>query len=117
MTRKKWIKKCLDTWKLIIKKPQRCEYCKARNKQFHPHHIRYSWRLATRFDLENGICLCAYCHRMVHQDSIFDYEFMDWLIKLRGKEWYDDLCQRSEVTVKWHERELEDIYNKLKKQL
>ncbi len=52
--------------------------CKAK-KRLQAHHIR-KWASAStlRFDIENGITLCYYCHKLVtgkeiHYESLFQH--------------------------------------------
>ena len=116
MTRKKWIKKLDKLWGEIIHKGVRCELC-GKKGRFNAHHLKRRSCLSTRFYLPNGVLLCIGCHFKVHSSSVDSYALIEKLIKVRGKKWWKELESRSNQLVKWHERELEDIFNKLKKQL
>lgn len=49
-----------------------CQICGYRGKKLNAHH-KESWKdhEGKRFDLENGIILCATCHREVHRGNLF----------------------------------------------
>lgn len=120
MSRKQWIKKIDTLWSLIIRSQKKCELCGKEGddiKGFDPHHIQRRGRLATRFFLGNGACLCKGCHHFgVHMDTLKAHQLIEILKKRRGNKWYKDLVQQSEQTVKWGEKKLEEIYNKLKEE-
>ncbi len=80
---KKTIKKRLDKkWSLIIRSKGYCEVCKTNVKQLHPHHITGRRNLDTRWDIRNGVCLCASHHTLgtksAHQSPLW---FHEWLLK------------------------------------
>ena len=43
-----------------------CELCGDTVSQMHSHHIEAKGSIALRVSLDNGVCLCAYCHMCIH---------------------------------------------------
>ena len=85
---KKWSKKVKEIAK------GKCEYCSSTH-YLNSHHIFSRKFLNTRFDINNGVCLCAAHHLpFAHHKSL---EFSIWVISTRGDEWYDDLVIKSRV--------------------
>jgi len=60
------------------------------------HHIVSRNIYAVRWDLDNGVCVSKSNHyfgkKSAHQNPIF---FLDKLIKLRGKRWFNCLLKKS----------------------
>jgi len=89
---KKSSKKIADgLWSEIIRWHGRCEWCKESGKRYEAAHI-YSRRfLKTRWDLDNGLCLCNACHRKAHDKPLDFAKFVEGYIggdiveTLRGK--------------------------------
>lgn len=87
-TKKKIIKKStvknrLDKkWSLKIRGKGLCEVCGKTDfeGQLHPHHVIGRQDLRTRWDLRNGVCLCAGHHTMfkesAHGNPLW---FMAWM--------------------------------------
>lgn len=75
-----------------------CQYCwKVEN--LNSHHLFTRSRRATRWDIDNWMCLCAWCHTLssnfsAHQTPL---EFFEWLEWIRGRDWIDELSRRSRV--------------------
>ena len=80
-----------------IKAKERCEYCGATGKYLQSHHWFGRRHFVTRFDVSNGSCLCAGCHFKAEQNSLV---MAQWIIKKRGKKWYDELQGLSEKLAK-----------------
>jgi hypothetical protein len=85
--KKTTIKKRLDKlWSLLIRKVGKCEICGG-IQYLNAHHIIGRKALNTRWDINNGCCLCAGCHtlknRSAHQDPLF---FIDWLKRTRPED-------------------------------
>lgn len=92
--RKKWEKRCRELWAKIIRNSNRCLA-----KGFGPcsgplqaaHIYSKKTHRATRFDLQNGVCLCLRHHFLWHADDAWLDEFKaemfdpDWLQELRRK--------------------------------
>ena len=71
-----------------------CAYC-GRTKetnQIHPHHIYGRRNKSTRWDINNGIALCASHHRRNTKSAHMDPGwFMHWLREWKGDKFVDDL--------------------------
>lgn len=85
---------CDNKWSLLVKIRAwfRCERC-WKDKYLNSHHIFTRNNYSTRFDLDNWICLCSWCHTM---SSIFSahktpLEFAERVIQKRWQERYDNL--------------------------
>lgn len=76
-----------------------CCYCGKTTKMAQVHHIFSRVHMSTRYDVDNGVTLCYYCHMMVahHDGGTFNHwvEY-DWL----GHAAYEALYQRMRETVK-----------------
>ena len=77
-------------WSLIIRRPGKCEICGSLGP-LNAHHIFGSRYISTRWDLDNGICLCVGCHHKAHERSLV---FAEWIKNKRGYPWYIDLRKR-----------------------
>lgn len=50
----------------VIRRDKVCQVCSS-NKDRHAHHLNHAtFFVAQRFNVENGICLCAKCHSIFH---------------------------------------------------
>ena len=92
--RKSDLKICDDLRSKLIKIRAgfKCEYCGA-TKYLNAHHIFTRNNYSTRYDLDNGICLCSKHHTL---DSNFSahktpMEFSEWIIGERWEDRYQDL--------------------------
>lgn len=85
---------CDELWSKLVKVKARgkCEHC-WKTKRLNSHHIFTRNNYATRFDLDNGICLCSWCHTMSKKFSAHKtpLEFAEWIISVRWQERYDRL--------------------------
>jgi hypothetical protein len=79
----------------------KCELC-GREGRLEAHHIFTRSRLTTRWDLDNGILLCSYCHKFSPVCSAHKapYEFIKWLGEHKGKDWLSKLAQKSNQIFK-----------------
>lgn len=82
-----YLNKKLDSlWGKAVKMQGYCSYCGKRPPEvvLHPHHIYSRRHFSTRWDIENGCCLCSGCHLFfAHKDV---QEFADWLRNRKGAE-------------------------------
>ena len=52
----------------VIRRDKVCQLCLTRDGR-HAHHLNHSsYFIDQRFDVENGICICALCHSHFHND-------------------------------------------------
>lgn len=106
-------------WATIIKQRAGniCEYPDCNKMYLNSHHIFGKRNMATRFDLENGICLCSGHHTLntfsAHQSPAFE----DWIKKHIGKERYRRIEARSYTIKKWTLVELEELVEEFKKEI
>ena len=95
--RRKQIKKLDKLWSLKIRSKGACEIC-SKGEGLAAHHIHPRTKYNTRFDLENGICLCYRHHiHFAHKDVI---EFSEFIKERLGQKKYDDLRIRANMSGK-----------------
>jgi len=65
--------------------------------QLHPHHLFTRSRKATKWDIDNWICLCASHHTLSSEFSAHQTwnEFFLWLEEIKWREWIDDRMKAS----------------------
>ena len=103
-----------------IKAGYKCEYCGI-STTLNSHHIFPIGNKATRWDLENGMCLCVSHHKFGKFSAhLSGMEFAEWVIEKRGIDWYTALRDRSREIVK-HSREskmaiMEDLKARIKEE-
>jgi len=75
-------------WSKIVKLGGFCEYCKIEGVRLEAHHIIGRRNLNTRWDKENGICLCTNHHKFSPIFSAHETPtvFTEWLTSEWGKE-------------------------------
>ena len=89
-------KQCLDLWSLCVRTKQRvCRICGS-DRALQAHHIRSVSHLSTRYDLQNGLCVCSrdHCQQKFRPES-----FQDKVISVIGEQGYQRLKQKSLVIV------------------
>jgi len=103
-------------WSKIVRSVGFCEYCKASNAQLHAHHIIGIRNLDTRWNLKNGICLCANHHTVSSTFSAHETpeKFREWLIEYSGKERLDLLKIESRKGTKFTIHDYLEIDSDLK---
>jgi len=108
-------------WALLVKHRAgfRCEYCHARTKQLHSHHIYSRSKKSTRWHVQNGICLCASHHVLSSSFSMHKtpLEAIQWLIKYKGQDYIDRLQIRANSISKLHKFEKEILLQELLKEI
>ncbi len=109
---KKTLEKKLDNkWAEAIKFRAgfKCEYC-GKRENLNSHHIFTRSRKATRWELNNGCCLCVGCHTFSSKFSAHKtpIEFTHWLEKTRGVKWLETLQQMSNEVYRPSVEELEE---------
>lgn len=98
----------LDTlWAKVVKHraKNRCEYC-GKITTLNSHHIFSRSNMATRWDVDNGVCLCVSHHvfgtMSAHKAPI---EFVEWLKEKRGELWYEQLRLKAKAIAKHVDKE------------
>ena len=95
-------KRADDLWKDAVKinYNYRCQYCNKwpEEVQLHSHHLFTRNRKATRWDIDNWICLCASHHTLSSEFSahMTGNEFFLWLEWIKWRNWIDDLMHKSQ---------------------
>lgn len=114
--RQKAIEEADKKWSLRIRAKCKCELCGKEGdiKSFDAHHIKKRSNMSTRWDLDNGACLCKGCHRFkVHMDTLKAAELIYKLQKKRKAEWYTNLVKKSNQIVKYTTQEIKNITKSL----
>jgi len=82
--KKKLAKECMTLWAKIIKlrAGEVCEYpgCN-KTSNLNAHHIFTRAKTSTRYDVENGMCLCPTHHTLGADGAHRDPEFKDIIVK------------------------------------
>lgn len=104
-------KDCLDLWSKCVRTKQRV--CRICGSTYRPqgHHIRGRGNASTRYDLQNGLCICAKCHCLQKFNS---ERFQDLVISVIGEAEYKRLKMKSLQTYKWTVEELKDLKSELR---
>jgi len=100
MTRRDLLKLCDALWSKIILSRGRCQICYSR-RNLEPHHIISKRYAATRFDPENGACVCNHDHGRLTRHEIY-------LITLKEEQ------ELKRKTKKWTVPELLELRQHLK---
>jgi hypothetical protein len=103
-------------WSEKVREKGRCEVDGCNSKTLHAHHVFGRRNYGVRWDLDNGVCLCAghhkfYSHFSAHETPTI---FTEWLIKTKGKEFLDRLTEKANDTTLYKKYSLEEWYEKLK---
>jgi len=116
---RKILRKQLDKiWAEVVKKRANniCEYktCK-KTTYLNTHHIFSRSNLSVRWSLGNGVCLCSGHHTLTNESAHKSpIEFIEWLKKERGDQWYNKLRLKANQVKKWTDVELELLLETLK---
>jgi hypothetical protein len=109
-----------DAWSKLVKlrAGMKCEYCRN-TTALNSHHVFTRVNRATRWDVTNGISLCASHHTL---DSKFSAHgtptiFTEWIIKYRGENWHTLLRIRANSISKLHPFEKEILLKELNKEI
>jgi hypothetical protein len=106
-------------WAILVKElaGNKCEFC-GKEQSLNSHHIFSRSNMATRWETDNGICLCVGHHvfgnMSAHKSPI---EFVEWLKEKRGEEWYERLRTRAKSICKLSEPDKIGIRNTLRDRL
>lgn len=94
------MKKCDGRWSKLVKKRagNRCEVdgCPNTNR-LNAHHLFSRNNFSTRFDLDNGICLCPSHHTLNSKFSAHKtpLDFDEWVKEKRWEERFDRLRRKA----------------------
>ena len=112
------IDKALDeAWSEAVKVAagHACEYC-GKEKNLNSHHVYSRSKASTRWDIENGVCLCVTHHVFGSTFSAHKTptEFTDWVKEKRGEEWYEALKRRANTMKKFMRTDKMELLDELK---
>lgn len=106
-----------DLWSKLVKDRagNQCEKC-HKTSYLNSHHIFSRQNKSVRWDLDNGICLCAGCH-VLNRDSAHKSPllFAEWVKSKRGEKWYQILMAKAHSIGKLSRFEKEILLKELKK--
>ena len=79
------------------------------------HHIYSRSNRSTRWDLENGVCLCVGHHTFSTKFSAHKTptEFTEWLYKEKGEAWMSDLRTQAHAIAKLKLFEKQELLDEL----
>lgn len=113
-------KKLDDAWSKLVKLQggMKCEYC-GKETTLNSHHIYSRSKRSTRWDVDNGICLCVSHHTFnsgfsAHKTPL---EFIDWLKEYKGEQFIIKLKHKANQTQKFFKFEKEELLDKLLKEI
>lgn len=113
--------KLLQEWANAVKDRagNKCEYpdCTVNSHQLHAHHL-YSRRWVTmRYNLDAGICLCAYHHTLSGLSAHKDPDFKETLIlgNVRTRDFFDNLREVRNRTQKNTSQFKQECLEKIKR--
>ena len=113
---KKIDKQLDDAWSKKVKElaGYKCEYC-GKTSPLNSHHIYSRSKKSTRWDVDNGVCLCVGHHTFSSSFSAHKtpLEFVEWVKAYRGDVWFHFLCLKANATVKLHDHEKLEILKQL----
>jgi hypothetical protein len=116
---KKGLKKKLDElWSELVKREagNKCEVC-GKTEYLNSHHIVGRRNLRLRWELYNGVCLCAGCHTFktnsFHQNPIWADE---WLRENRSED-YRLVKQTMNEIKKWTMDEMMELREDFEEEL
>ena len=108
------IKKLDTLWSQKVRQLGCCCVC-SRWGRLNAHHYVGRANRGVRWYIPNGFCLCVNCHtygiRSAHQDPEW---FREKALEMRGKEWLDDLVEKSRIDCMASKQEYEVELAKLK---
>ena len=123
MKQRKGVDRKLDiAWSKLVKLQagMKCEIPNCKHKPtLNSHHIFSRKNAATRWDTDNGLCLCVGHHTMSSKFSAHGnpIAFTYWLEEYKGSDFIDELSFKAHSTKKWYKFEKEELLEELQKQI
>lgn len=117
--RQKVYKQLEDAWKVLVKLRASCvcEYRNCNKTYLNSHHIFSKRHMATRWDLENGICLCSGHHTLNMFSAHQSPAFVDWIEEYIGEERYNRIKLKAYTIKKWTIQEMKELLEEFKKEI
>ena len=113
----------LDTaWSLLVKLKagMKCEIKGCTHKPtLNSHHVFSRKNRSTRWDVNNGICLCVGHHTMSSKKSAHGNPiwFTYWLEEYKGSDFIDELSIKAHTITKWSKFDKEDLLKELNEEI
>ena len=116
-------------WREIVfmRAHYKCEYpgCRVNAKILNPHHVIGKRNFSTRYDPDNGLCLCSYHHtggkEAVHAGAVTFWRKI-FESGVRTEAWFERLQERAAISIKKstfdreaHKEYLEGVLKELRK--
>jgi len=123
MKKRKGIDGKLDiAWSRLVKlrAGMKCEIENCTHKPtLNSHHIFSRKNASTRWDLENGLCLCIGHHTMSSKFSAHGnpIAFTYWLEECKGSDFIDALSFKAHSTKKWTMYDKEELLQELNNEI
>ena len=101
-------------WSQRIREIGYCEKC-GKTGLLNAHHVFGKGNYSTRYELENGCCLCVGCHKFSIKFSAHEtpMEFTKWILSKRGEDWYNRLKKKAytpiKTTVDWYYNQIDNL--------
>ncbi len=114
---RKWFENaCDELWRHLVKMRAefKCQYCRKTGFSLEAHHVFPRVAKSTRWDLDNGVCLCGFpreCHKHAQE---YPAMFKRWYEIEIGTKAYQSLKERY---YKPTQQRMEDIYEYLKNEM
>lgn len=119
--KRKTLENGLDKYSRLVALKQagyRCAKCgRLMEKGLNVHHVFSRYNRATRWMLDNLICLCP-VHHSIGTNSAHNSpaEFIEWFKNKYGNR-YNKILKASSVSKKWTIKEMEEYLQELKEML
>jgi hypothetical protein len=100
-----------DAWSCVVKASAgwHCEYC-GKTTSLQSHHIFSRSDRSVRWNIDNGVCLCASHHTLGNKSfHKAPADMIEWIKEKRGAEWWEHLRASRQVITKWEVYQLEEI--------
>ena len=114
--KKRLEKECMKLWAEIVKVRAKgvCEYPNCNRRQnLNAHHLFTRAKNSTRYDLDNGICLCSYHHTLGAEGAHRDPEFKEIIVNAGVRtEQFFKILRRKAFTAQKLDLKLELLYLK-----
>ena len=106
--KRKLDKQILETWSKIVRLVGKCKHCGSTHR-LQAHHIASRTHRATRYAIDNGLCLCSACH---FHEKIDPEAFREMILRVVGEKNYYNMVNRSRDPTHYKTQDLETIkYN------
>ena len=110
-----------QAWALLVKLKagNKCEIPRCGKTKLDSHHIFTRRNKSTRWEVMNGVCLCAWHHTLNSKFSAHatPVTFTEWLYETKGEDYMQLLRIKANQTSKLHPFEKELLLKELQKEI